>query len=144
MEIELNTELFQRDIIKKREAKSLREAAKEIGISAATLQRIEQGKEPSLDSYIKLCFWLNKPLENFIEGMNRTNVNQVKEMVCGLIKMKVVDIENELETLYFNKKIAHKFVFINELNTIYKDILLNQNFVDSLNELVKKIEKIKE
>jgi transcriptional regulator with XRE-family HTH domain len=42
----------------KRGGKSLREIAKLIGISTATLSRIERGKEPSLLNFIKICKWL--------------------------------------------------------------------------------------
>lgn len=42
----------------KRESQSLREASKLIGISPATLSRIENGKVPDLDTFSKLCKWL--------------------------------------------------------------------------------------
>jgi transcriptional regulator with XRE-family HTH domain len=43
----------------KRGKRGLREAAKEIGgISASTLSRIEQGKMPDLDTFMRLCDWL--------------------------------------------------------------------------------------
>jgi transcriptional regulator with XRE-family HTH domain len=45
----------------KRESKNqgIREAAKEIGISSATLSRIENGKLPDLESFSKICKWLH-------------------------------------------------------------------------------------
>ena len=44
----------------KRGANGLRETAIEIGdISASTLSRIEQGKLPDIDSFLKICKWLN-------------------------------------------------------------------------------------
>ena len=42
----------------KRGGKGLREAAAEIGASAPTLSRIESGKMPDLQTFIKLCRWL--------------------------------------------------------------------------------------
>lgn len=36
----------------------IREAAGQIGISQATLSRIEVGKMPDLDTFTKLCDWL--------------------------------------------------------------------------------------
>ena len=43
----------------RRGKKGLREAAREIGeISASTLSRIEQGKTPDIDTYLKICDWL--------------------------------------------------------------------------------------
>jgi transcriptional regulator with XRE-family HTH domain len=40
---------------------SLRDAAKEIGISHATLHRITKGKPPSIEHYFRLEGWLNTP-----------------------------------------------------------------------------------
>jgi DNA-binding Xre family transcriptional regulator len=45
-------------LAKKRSGRGLRETAKEIGISPATLSRIERGKEPSLSNFVKICKWL--------------------------------------------------------------------------------------
>jgi len=36
---------------------SVRGAAKKIGISAATLCRIENGAAPDIDSFVKICQW---------------------------------------------------------------------------------------
>lgn len=41
-----------------RGTKGLREAAKEIGTSPATLSRIEGGKLPDISTFAKLCQWL--------------------------------------------------------------------------------------
>lgn len=48
--------LFQRKIKKL----SLRAAAKEIGISPATLSRIENGNKPDIDSFCQICDWLER------------------------------------------------------------------------------------
>lgn len=45
--------------------KGLRETAKEIDISAPTLSRIEKGKLPDIDTYLKLCKWLNVSSDYF-------------------------------------------------------------------------------
>jgi len=44
---------------KQRGNKTLRDAAKEIGIGAATLMRVEAGRVPDLDTFGKICKWLN-------------------------------------------------------------------------------------
>ena len=41
-----------------RGAKGLRETAREIGTSPATLSRIEGGKLPDISTFVKLCQWL--------------------------------------------------------------------------------------
>jgi transcriptional regulator with XRE-family HTH domain len=53
----------------KRDEKGLRETAKEIGdISASTLSRIEQGKMPDLDTFMRLCDWLGVSPDRFFEN----------------------------------------------------------------------------
>lgn len=42
----------------KRCARRLRDAAGEIGISPATLMRIESGRVPDVDTFAKVCRWL--------------------------------------------------------------------------------------
>lgn len=46
------------DVRKHRENKTLRAAARDIGISAATLMRVEAGRVPDVETYGKLCTWL--------------------------------------------------------------------------------------
>lgn len=41
-----------------RGGRGLREVAEEIGTSAATLSRVESGKQPDLQTFAKLCKWL--------------------------------------------------------------------------------------
>jgi transcriptional regulator with XRE-family HTH domain len=46
------------DVRKHRENKTLRDAARTIGISPATLMRVEAGRVPDVETYGKLCTWL--------------------------------------------------------------------------------------
>src|SRR6185312_8272522 len=43
----------------KRGDSKLRETAKEIGIGPATLMRVENGRIPDIETFGKLCHWLN-------------------------------------------------------------------------------------
>lgn len=45
-------------VIEKRGARGIREVATEIGISSATLSRVENGKIPDLTTFAKICNWL--------------------------------------------------------------------------------------
>lgn len=45
-------------IAAKRGKQSLRDAAAESGVSAATLSRIERGKDPDMTTLLGLCHWL--------------------------------------------------------------------------------------
>lgn len=46
------------EVRKHRGDKSLREAARAIGISPATLMRVESGRVPDVETFGKLCSWL--------------------------------------------------------------------------------------
>lgn len=46
------------EVRKHRGNKTLREAAREIGISPATLMRVESGRVPDVETFGKLCSWL--------------------------------------------------------------------------------------
>ena len=68
MNKEINTAKLAEMVRSKRSSKGLRETAKEIGgVSAPTLSRIEQGKIPDLDTYMKICNWLNVSSDFFTE-----------------------------------------------------------------------------
>jgi len=43
----------------KRGGRGIREVSKEIGVSPSTLSRIECGKLPDLDTFVKICKWLS-------------------------------------------------------------------------------------
>ena len=52
----------------KRGQKGVREAAREAGVSPATLSRVENGHPPSLENFRRLCLWLKvSPAEIFEE-----------------------------------------------------------------------------
>ncbi len=50
-----------------RGARSLREIAPEMeGVSVSTLSRLERGATPDVDTLIKVCEWLGRPMSDFI------------------------------------------------------------------------------
>lgn len=55
---QIDLEFLADEIYVKRDGRPLRGAADEIGVSAATLCRIQKGHEPDADSYLKICHWL--------------------------------------------------------------------------------------
>lgn len=77
----------------------LRSAAKEIGISAPTLSRIEQGNLPDIETYLKICEWLNVPSNYFttediednvkskVTASLRADKTLPKDTVDALVKM---------------------------------------------------------
>lgn len=73
MQSTLNTELLASMLKNKRDKKGLRAVAEEIGeVSAATLSRIEQGKLPDVDTFIRICKWLDVPTDTFINDKKDT------------------------------------------------------------------------
>jgi transcriptional regulator with XRE-family HTH domain len=45
-------------ILQHRAGRGIRETAKEVGVSPATLSRVENGKIPDLETFGKICAWL--------------------------------------------------------------------------------------
>jgi transcriptional regulator with XRE-family HTH domain len=51
----------------KRGKRGLRTVAEEIGgVSASTLSRVEQGKLPDLDTFVRICRWLEVSTDRFL------------------------------------------------------------------------------
>lgn len=50
----------------KRASKGIREAAKEIGVSPATLSRVENGKIPDLETFGLICAWTGDSPSTFL------------------------------------------------------------------------------
>jgi transcriptional regulator with XRE-family HTH domain len=54
----------------KRGKKKLRETAHEIGIGAATLMRIENGRVPDIETFRRICVWLKTDPNSFLGFKN--------------------------------------------------------------------------
>lgn len=78
----------------KRGNKGLREVSKEIGVSAPTLSRIEQGKVPDVETFMKLCEWLEVPADTFNKSSETPTAG--KKALIGHLR---ADKELEPETV---------------------------------------------
>lgn len=58
---------------KRRADKKLRETAREVGVSAATLMRVESGRIPDVETFGKICRWLMIDPSAFL-GMGQPSV----------------------------------------------------------------------
>lgn len=97
MQSTLNTELLASMLKNRRGDKGLRAVANEIGdVSAATLSRIEQGKIPDVDTFIKICKWLEVTTDNFILGSKKAKPVSTKEQVLAHLR---ADKELKKETV---------------------------------------------
>lgn len=86
MQSTLNTELLAGMLKAKRGSKGLRAVAEDIGeVSASTLSRIEQGKIPDVDTFIRICKWLNVSTDTFIEG-EKVETASTKELVVAHLR----------------------------------------------------------
>jgi len=45
----------------------VREFAKKIGVSASTISRVENGKLPDVETFYKICWWMNKSTDEFFK-----------------------------------------------------------------------------
>ena len=88
MESTLNTELLAGMLRNKRADKGLRAVAVEIGgVSFATLSRIEQGKVPDVDTFIRICKWLNVTADTFIiSNSKKVKAISTKEQVVAHLR----------------------------------------------------------
>lgn len=58
--IRLDLRLFAKEIKRKRGDRSLRAVKKEIpGVSFPTLSRLERGKMPDVNTFLRVCDWLD-------------------------------------------------------------------------------------
>jgi transcriptional regulator with XRE-family HTH domain len=76
MSTTLDTIKFSEMVKSKRGSIGLRTLANEIGVSAATLSRIEQGNLPDIDTYIKLCNWLEVSTEFFTTTQHSEDIQK--------------------------------------------------------------------
>jgi transcriptional regulator with XRE-family HTH domain len=106
----LNTELLASMLKNKREKRGLRELAKEIGeVSFSTLSRIEQGNIPDIDTYIRICKWLDVTTETFIlEGGKTMNTASTKDMVVAQLRAEKTLSKSTIDTLVSVIDMAYK------------------------------------
>jgi len=55
----ISLQALGRKLVEKRGDRGIREVAAEIGISPATLSRVERGYLPDIETFGKICRWLN-------------------------------------------------------------------------------------
>lgn len=66
MNTTVDTAKFSEMIKSKRGSVGLRSLASSIGVSPSTLSRVEQGNLPDIDTYVRLCTWLEVSTDYFI------------------------------------------------------------------------------
>ena len=80
----------------KRGNRGLRAVADEITenigqVSASTLSRIEQGKIPDLDTFVKVCKWIGISTEQFLAGVENVKSDSAKVIEAHLRADRTLD-----------------------------------------------------
>ena len=109
----ISLENFGPMLKKKRGGRGIREVSREIGISTATLSRVENGKLPDLTTFPKACKWL---------GVNPGDV-------LGF-KAEKIDSSNQTVNAHFR---AEKNISPETANALGEMILLAQKQLQSSN-----------
>lgn len=101
----IDTQKLSEMIKSKRGSTGLREAAKEIGdVSPSTLSRVEQGNLPDIDTYMKICNWLEVSTDFFTDSAEDTTERKI---VAHLRADKALPTETA-EALIKMIKLAYK------------------------------------
>lgn len=79
----INIDALSKMIKSKRGERGLREVAKETGISVSTLSRVENENLPDIDSYLKLCKWLEVSID-FFTTSQKGNDSKKQMVVANL------------------------------------------------------------
>ncbi|NTJ08705.1 helix-turn-helix domain-containing protein [Rhizobium lusitanum] len=87
----LDIEKFGEMVAKRRGTLGVRAAAKEIGVSPATLSRIENGNVPDLMTFAAICKWLGEEPAKFL-GM-QTNPSDREFASVHLRKKKTTSLD---------------------------------------------------
>lgn len=103
----LNTELLATMLKEKRGKTGLRTVSEEIeGVSVATLSRIEQGKIPDVDTFIKICRWLGVSTDTFVVRDNLETLSQIDNQQSIVAHLRA-DRELDPETIQMLVKLVN-------------------------------------
>lgn len=80
-------------IAAKRGSRGIRAAAIEVGISQATLSRVENGHMPDLATFAKICKWLDRDPREFLGLETSESAANEQKAVVHFRKKKTVSLE---------------------------------------------------
>lgn len=108
----------------KRDLRGVREVAAEIGISPATVSRVERGHSPDLETFAKICRWLDVDPGEVLGFTNRRKVNMTKEEISASLN-HIEEIFNEVE-----RRLIQVTALKDELHKLLNETSLAWEFVD--------------
>lgn len=77
----------------KRGNRGVRAVALEVGVSPATYSRVENGHMPDLNTFAKLCKWLDRDPREFLGFEVESGPTEAKAAVVHFKKKKTVSME---------------------------------------------------
>jgi transcriptional regulator with XRE-family HTH domain len=77
----------------KRGSRGVRAAALEASVSPATFSRVENGHMPDLETFAKLCKWLDKDPREFLGLEAQNDAHEAPAAVVHFKKKKTVSME---------------------------------------------------
>jgi transcriptional regulator with XRE-family HTH domain len=77
----------------KRGSRGVRAAAADAGVSSATFSRVENGHMPDLQTFAKLCQWLERDPREFLGMDSGEDTNAAPRAVVHFKKKKTVKVE---------------------------------------------------
>jgi transcriptional regulator with XRE-family HTH domain len=84
---------------KKRGHAKLRETAKEMGISAATLMRVESGRIPDVETFGKICNWSGLEPASFLGFQGKESEEPQPTLVSAHLKLDAAPKQKTLNAL---------------------------------------------
>lgn len=100
----------------------LRATAKEIGVSSSTLGRVERGKLPDVDTFVRICRWLKVSPDSFVretseEEQGETPLGTLDEIAVHLRADRALTKETT-EALMRMIRLAYEADSRNELESL--------------------------
>lgn len=100
-------------IQQRRAGRGVRDTAKEVGISPATLSRVENGKIPDLETFCKICAWLGDDPAVFL-GLNSVQVSSAPRVQLHFKKGSAIE-QDTAKALSEMILLAQQALFADEL-----------------------------
>lgn len=73
------------DLVRQRRGPmSIRQTAEEIGVSFSTLSRVENGAQPDLTSFTRICAWLGVSPSRFFTSVAERQTSSIEDIVVHL------------------------------------------------------------
>ena len=80
-------------LLERRSGRGIREVAREIGISSATLSRVENGRLPNIEAFKKICDWLQVDMGEVFGAREISNENTPSNLNSISVHLRAEDVQ---------------------------------------------------